>query len=582
MLDTAIRGGEVIDGTGAPRRRADVGIAGGRIAAVGDVGDARAEIDASGLVVAPGFVDVHAHVDAQVFWDRALTPYSLHGVTSMFAGNCGFTLAPLGADNGDYLVRMLAVVEGMPLESLQAGVPCDWRTTAEYLDRIDGSTAINVGFMVGHSALRHVVMGGDAVRRAAEPHEVDAMCRLLAEGLRAGGVGFSSSWGVTHVDADGVPVPSRWASADELLALAAVCRSVPGTSLEFIPPGVNVFTDDELELLTGMSTGAGRPLNWNVLRVDAGNREFVNGVLAAGDHAAARGGRVVALNMPVPLRSRFTFRTGFALDSLPGWPPLFALPIDARVAALQDPAWRTRLEEGARQAPGQLATNLADWSNRVICEVADPGLRRYEGRVVSEIAAEEGKSPFDALLDIVCADRLQTTFTRLTSEPSASDWAAMVAAWRSGRAAIGASDAGAHLDFSANFDYHVYVLAHAVRELGALSLEEAVHYLTDAPARLYGLRDRGRLAPGTHADLVLFDEAAVGPGAIHTRHDLPAGAGRLYAEPTGIARVVVSGTTVAVDGKVTGAQPGRVLRSGADTETPSMSSDGASSSSGPR
>jgi N-acyl-D-aspartate/D-glutamate deacylase len=572
MLDTAIRGGEVIDGTGAPRRRADIGIADGRIAAVGDVHDARAEIDASGLVVAPGFVDVHAHVDAQVFWDRALTPYSLHGVTSMFAGNCGFTLAPLGDDKGDYLVRMLAVVEGMPLESLQAGVPCDWRTTAEYLDRIDRTTAINVGFMVGHSALRRVVMGDDAVRREAEPREVDAMARLLADGLGAGGIGFSSSWGVTHVDADGVPVPSRWASADELLALASVCRSFPGTSLEFIPPGVNVFTEDELELLTGMSTGAGRPLNWNVLRVDTRNRDFVAGVLAAGDYAAARGGRVVALNMPVPLRSRFTFRTGFALDSLPGWPPLFALPLDARIGALKDPAWRARLEEGARQAPGQLAANLADWSNRVICEVSDPALRRYEGRVVSEIAAEEGKTPFDALLDIVCADGLQTTFTRLSSEPSGPDWGAMVTAWRSGRAAIGASDAGAHLDFSANFDYHVYVLAHAVREQGALTLEEAVHHLTDVPARLYGLRGRGTVAPGTHADLVLFDEASVGPGPIHTRHDLPAGAGRLYAEPTGIARVVVSGTTVAVDGKVTGEQPGRVLRSGTDTETPSMSS----------
>jgi N-acyl-D-aspartate/D-glutamate deacylase len=571
MLDMAIRGGEVIDGTGATRRRADVGIAGGRITAVGHVGEAQTEVDASGLVVTPGFVDVHAHVDAQVFWDQALTPYSLHGVTSMFAGNCGFTLAPLSDDAGDYLLRMLAVVEGMPLESLQVGVPCDWQTTGEYLDRIDGTTAINVAFMVGHSALRRVVMGEDAVRRAAEPHEVQAMARLLADGLGAGGIGFSSSWGITHFDAEGAPVPSRRASVDELLALAGECRSFPGTSLEFIPPGINVFTDEELELLSGMSSGAGRPLNWNVLRVDTRNRDFVAGVLAAGDYAATRGGRVVALNMPVPLRSRFTFRTGFALDSLPDWPPVFALPVDQRLVALRDPVWRARLEEGARRAPGQLASNLADWGTRVICEVADPALRRYEGRVVGEIAAEEGKAPFDALLDIVCADGLQTTFTRLSSEPSASDWSAMVDAWRSGRAVIGASDAGAHLDFSANFDYHVYVLAHAVREHGALSLEEAVHHLTQVPASLYGLRGRGTIAAGNHADLVLFDEVSVGPGPIHTRHDLPAGAGRLYAEPTGIARVLVSGTTVALDGTVTGAQPGRVLRSGIDTETPSMS-----------
>jgi N-acyl-D-aspartate/D-glutamate deacylase len=575
MLDIAIRGGEVIDGTGAARQRADVGIAGGRIAAVGQVGDAQTELDASGLVVAPGFVDVHTHVDAQVFWDRALTPYSLHGVTTMFAGNCGFTLAPLSDDTGDYLLRMLAVVEGMPLESLQAGVPCDWHTTAEYLDRIDGTTAINVAFMVGHSALRRLVMGDDAARRAAEPHEVEAMARLLADGLEAGGIGFSSSWGITHFDADGAPVPSRWASVDELLALAAECRSFPGTSLEFIPPGVNVFTGEELELLSGMSTAAGRPLNWNVLRMDTRNRDFAAGMLGAADYAATRGGKVVALNMPVPLRSRFTFRTGFALDSLPDWPPVFALPPDERLVALRDPAWRARLEDGARRAPGQLAGNLADWATRVICEVADPALRRYEGRIVGEVAVEEGKTPFDALLDIVCADGLQTTFTRLSSEPTGSEWRAMVDAWRSGRAVIGASDAGAHLDFSANFDYHVYVLAHAVREHGALGLEEAVHHLTEVPASLYGLRGRGTVTAGNHADLVLFDEAAVGPGPIHTRRDLPAGAGRLYAEPTGIARVMVSGTTVAVDGKVTGEQPGRVLRSGLDTGTPSMSLRGA-------
>src|SRR5579862_3513433 len=322
-----------------------------------------------------------------------------------------------------------------------------------------------------------------------------------------------------------------------------------------------------------MSTAAGRPLNWNVLRVDERNRDFVAGVLAAGDYAAQRGGKVVALNMPVPLRSRFTFRTGFALDALPGWSPLFALQGDERIAALRDPAWRARLEEGARQAPGQLAANLADWANREICEVADPALRRYEGRALRDIAAEEGKTPFDALLDIVCADGLTTTFTRLSSDPTGSDWRAMVDAWRSGRAIIGASDAGAHLDFSANFDYHVYVLAHAVREHQALSLEEAVHHLTGVPAGLYGLRDRGTIAPGNHADLVLFDEATIGPGPVHTRHDLPAGAGRLYAEPTGVARVLVSGMTVALDGKVTGEQPGRVLRSGVDTETPSLDRD---------
>lgn len=573
MLDVAIRGGDVVDGTGGRRRRADVGIAGGRVVAVGtrgEVEEAKEEVDAAGLVVAPGFVDVHAHVDAQVFWDGALTPYSLHGVTSMFAGNCGFTLAPVGEDRGDYLVRMLSVVEGMPLESLRAGVECTWRTTAEYLDRIDGTTALNVGFMVGHSALRHVVMGDDSVHREATPDEIAAMQRLLAEGLAAGGIGFSSSWGITHVDAEGAPVPSRHAAAEELLALAGVCASHPGTSIEFIPPGVEIFTPDELELLSAMSLAGRCPLNWNVLRVTQHNRDFVDGQLVAGDHAAARGARVVALNMPIPFRSRFSFATGFALDPLPGWAPLFALPPDERLAALRDPEWRARLDAGARRAPGQLKVNIADWGNRLICEVADPALRRYEGRVVADIAAEEDKTPFEALLDIVCADGLRPTFSRLPSEPTASDWAWMLDAWRSGRAVIGASDAGAHLDFSANYDYQVYVLAHAVRDHQVVGLEEAVHFLTEVPARLYGLRGRGTVAVGNHADLVLFDEDTVGPGQIRTRYDLPAGAGRLYVEPSGIARVLVEGVTVAADGAPTGARPGRVLRSGVDTEAPSL------------
>jgi N-acyl-D-aspartate/D-glutamate deacylase len=567
MLDLAIRGGEVVDGTGAARRRADVGLAGGRIVAIGEVDEADREIDASGLVVAPGFIDVHSHVDAQVFWDHDLSPYSLHGVTSMFAGNTGFTLAPLGDDKGDYLVRMLSVVEGMPIEALQAGVPCDWRTVGEYLDHIDGITALNVGFMVGHSALRHVVMGDDCVRRQAEPHEIEAMQRLLAESLAAGGLGFSSSWGAVHLDHEGTPVPSRWASAEELLALASVLSGFPGTSIEFIPPALQIFTQEEKELLAGMSAAGRCPLNWNVLRIEEDNAEFVAGMLAAGDYAADHGGRVVALNMPVPTRARFSFATGFALESLPGWAPLFQLPTEERITALRDPEWRRRLVEGAAAAPGRMSVIGADWADRIINGVVDPALRRYEGRLVGDIATEEGKMPFDALADVVCADGLQATFSRPQPEVTKSDWEAMLGAWRSGRAIIGASDAGAHLDFTLGFDYQVYVLEHAVREHGVLELEEAVHLLTEVPAGLYGLRQRGTIAEGNHADLVLFDEDSVGSGPVTTRQDLPAGASRLYTEPKGVAAVLVAGVPVVRDGAVTGALPGKVLRSGVDTRS---------------
>jgi N-acyl-D-aspartate/D-glutamate deacylase len=574
MLDMAIRGGAVIDGSGSPRRQADVGIEDGRVTAIGQVGEAKEDLDASGLVVAPGFVDIHTHFDAQVFWDPDLTPSSLHGVTTAVAGNCGFTLAPRQAASADYLVRMLSVVEGMPIEALRAGIPGGWNATADYLDRIDGTPAINLGFMVGHSAIRRLVMGDDATERAATAEETETMKTVLADGLAAGGLGFSSSWGVAHFDADGRPVPSRSADRDELIALAGVCRRFEGTSIEFIPALMDVFTEDELELLSDMSLAARRPLNWNVLRITAANGSFVDGTLVAGTHARGRGAKVVALVMPLPSRARFSFRTGFVLDLLPDWSSLFSLPPEERLGALGDSAMRKRLADGVARATGPMA-DMADWGSKVIAEVADPSLRSFQGRTLQDIGTEQDKEPFEALLDLVCADGLRTTFSRPYAELSDADWKANVDAWRDGRAIIGGSDAGAHLDFTANFDYQVYLLERGVRTHQALSLEEAIHYLTDVPAQLYGLRNRGRLVEGYQADVVVFDESSVARGRLFTRYDLPAGAGRLYSEPIGIAHVLVNGGRVVTDGRLAsdgGAsrRHGRLLRSGRDTGTPSL------------
>jgi N-acyl-D-aspartate/D-glutamate deacylase len=572
MLDLVIRNGDVIDGTGAPRRRADVAIAGGRIVALREPDDgveAGEQIDATGRIVAPGFVDVHSHFDAQVFWDPALSPSSLHGITSTFAGNCGFTLAPLTPDAVDYLVRMLAVVEGMPLPALRAGVPGDWTSTGEFLDRVEGTLAINIGFMVGHSALRRVVMGADATRRTSTSEELAAMIELLRAGLAAGGLGFSSSWGVAHFDGDGDPVPSMFADPHELIELARVCREFEGTSLEFLPTRVDRFDPEQLHLLTTMSAVAQRPLNWNVIRVTDNNRDDTERVLAAGAHAQANGAKLVALNMPIPSRARFSFKNGFVLDALPGWSDVLSLPLDERLDALRDPEVRAQLEAGAAKVDGPLG-ETADWANRVITQTFTPEAARYQGRNVGDIAREEGKSLLDALLDVVCSDALETTFTRPITEPSRADWVASVEAWRDGRVMIGASDAGAHLDFTAYFDYPVYIIQKAVREHGVLPLEEAVHLMTDVPARLYGLRERGRLEVGNHADVVVFDERTLASGEIATRFDLPAGAGRLYAEPVGVEHVLVNGVTIVADGTLTGARPGTLLRSGRDTYTPSL------------
>jgi N-acyl-D-aspartate/D-glutamate deacylase len=569
MNDLAVRGGIVVDGTGAPARRADIGIAAGRITEIGEVGHARRTIDATGQVVAPGFVDVHTHIDAQVCWDTTLSPSPLHGVTTMLAGNCGFTLAPINAAQADYLVRMLSVVEGMPLPALQAGVRATWSSTGEYLDQVEHALAVNAGFMVGHSAVRRVVMSEEGTRRAATPAEIEAMVQLVRAGLAAGGLCVSSSWGIAHTDAEGAPVPSRFASIDELVSLYSQCRDFPGTSLEFLPRYVDRFDPEQADLLASLSASAGRPLNWNVLRITVDELDAANEALRQSDHARSKGGKVVGLTMPIPSRARFSFFTGFVLNALPGWSDVLTLPHDQRLAALRDPAVRRRLEESAPNAPGPMR-EISEWDRRVITETFTPQTKRYEGRLVGDIAREEGKRPFDALLDVVCADDLRTMFTRPPSAPSADDWKLTIDACRTGRTMIGASDAGAHLDFTAYFDYPVYVLEHAVRRHGVVSLEEAVQMLTSVPADLYGLRDRGRVVESGHADIVVFDPDDVASGTIGTRFDLPAGAGRLYAEPVGVSHVLVNGTPIVEGNAFTGERPGAVLRSGRDTVDPSM------------
>jgi N-acyl-D-aspartate/D-glutamate deacylase len=569
MLDTVIRDGIVVDGTGSPRRPGDIGVADGRIVALGRVdGPARRTIDADGRIVAPGFVDVHTHLDAQAFWDPTLGPSPLHGVTTAIGGNCGFTIAPLSEAAGGYLMRMLAKVEGMPLASLEAGVPWDWSTTAEYLDRLDGTLAINAGFKVGHSALRRVVMGEAANERTATDDELAGMVRLLHDGLGAGALGFSSTWAETHNDADGRPVPSRVADSREIVELARVCADHPGTSLEFLPVGTGRFGDEVVELMIAMSEAARRPLNWNVITPSAASLPRWLDKLAVSDQAQQRGAKIVGLTMPIDMRARFSFLAGFVLDVFEGWAPVMAAPAEEKLRVLADPGRRRSLDEQARATPNM--AHLSAWHALVLTETFTPETKPFEGRLVGDVARDLEKDPFDALVDIAIADGLRTTFTRDVPPPSAADWDARLQLWRDPRTVIGASDAGAHLDMIAAFRYATGMIEEAVREHGLLPLEEAIHMLTLSPARLYGLRDRGMLREGAWADLVVFDEDAIGSQPVGTRFDLPGGAGRLYADATGIDAVMVNGVEIVRNGGYSGERPGTLLRAGRDTETPTL------------
>ncbi len=586
MLDLLIRGGQVLDGTGAPARGADVGVREGRVAAVGDVDEpATRVIDADGLMVAPGFVDLHTHYDAQLFWDPAASPSPLHGVTTVIGGNTGFSLAPSGPAHAAYLTAMLARVEGMPLAALEAGLDWDWISFGDWLDRLDGRLGVNAGFLVGHSTLRRVAMGDDAVGKPASPEQVAAMVEGLERALEQGALGFSTSQAHTHHDGDGLPVPSRAADRPELEALAAAVRGHAGTTLELIVSGaLNGFTDEEVDLMTSLSLLADRPVNWNVLGVSAADPDRTAHQLAASDAAAARGATVVALTLPHTMRIRLSFESGAILDGLPGWREVLALPKAERLVALADPDVRRRMEAGASSEEAGILRLLAVWKRLVFEETFAPANAGYEGRTVGEVAAERGQSPFDAMLDVVVADELRTGLRPPIPE-NEEDWAARAGAWLDPRTIVGGSDAGAHLDTMCGAVYSTSMLADGVRRRSLLSWEEAVRQLTDVPARLYGLRHRGRLAEGWWADVVVFDPAEVGHGPERTRYDLPAGAPRLYAEATGVEHVLVNGTEIVRHNALTGEQPGRVLRSGRDTDTVPASGpgpDGAQGSGAPR
>jgi len=575
MLDCVIRGASVVDGTGSPARRADVGIRDGRIAVIGDVRDAAADaIDAGGLVVAPGIVDPHTHYDAQLFWDPAASPSNLHGVTTMIAGNCGFTLAPIVSADADYLRRMMAKVEGMPLPALETGVPWNWRTFADYLGALDGRVALNVGFMVGHCALRRYVMGAESVGNVASAGQLETITALLHDSLDEGGLGFSTTLSFTHSDGDGQPVPSRWASTDEVLALCLAVSVHEGTTLEYVTDGcLRGFTDAEVDLMAEMTLAGRRALNWNVLTIDSREPQRYRDQVAACEHARARGGTVIALTMPILVEMNMSFLNYCALFMMPGWSDVMGLPVAERISKLRDPSVRQWMDERARSPEAGVFSRLASWGRYQIGDTFSTANAGLKGQVVADLARRAGKSDFDMLVDIVLEDDLRTVLWPLPSDGDDQSWKMRAEAWDHPLVMIGGSDAGAHLDRMCGAPYPTSFLADSLRGRRLVSMERCVQLMTQVPAALFGLRDRGTIREGNYADLFVFDPETVDAGEVRLVQDLPGGTARLFADAVGVSRVIVNGTTIVADGRPIDASPGTVLRSGRDTYTVPIPAD---------
>lgn len=575
MLDHLIKGATLVDGTGAPARPADVGIRGGRIAVIADPGTveeaAASTEDATGLVLAPGFVDPHTHYDAQLFWDPYATPSMNHGVTTVAGGNCGFTLAPLNPDrpeDADYTRRMMSKVEGMSLKALEEGVSWGWYSFGDYLSSLDGRIAVNAGFMVGHCALRRHVMGPDAVGGQPTPEQLDAMLALLHDAMDAGAWGLSTTQSSTHSDGDGKPVASRHALPAELLALSRAVGEHEGTQLEAIVAGcLDQFADDEIDLLVEMSATAGRPLNWNVLTIDAAVPERVPRQLVPSERARKAGGRIVALTMPILTPMNMSLGTFCALNLIPGWGEILALPVPERIERLRDADVRAEMLRRADSKEAGIFRRLANFGRYVIGDTYSPENEGLSGRVVGDIAAERGLDPFHCLVEICANDRLRTVLWPMPTDNDPATWALRRETWEHEDVLLGGSDAGAHLDRMCGAPYTTRFLGDCLRGRKLVPLERAVKMLTDDPARLFGLRERGRIEEGFHADLVLFDPERIEAGPATLVHDLPGDSPRLDSKAIGIVSVRVNGIETLRDDRVTGAVPGTVLRSGRDTRT---------------
>jgi N-acyl-D-aspartate/D-glutamate deacylase len=558
MHDFVIDNALVIDGSGTPGRHVSLAVANGRIAAVGgECGPARQRLDADGLALAPGIIDLHTHFDAQLLWDPFATPSVALGVTSVVIGNCGFTIAPCHAGDRDLTLRNLTHVEGMPLEALRAGVDWDFESYADYLALLERKgTVPNVASFVGHSSVRTYVLREAACSRAATPTEVARMKALVAEALRQGAVGFSTSTLEQHNGENGIPMPSRLAQEDEMRALTGALGEA-GRGVFMITKGMHTT----VPWLESVAQRTGRPVMIAALFVDPNDPQRVFDEFAEID-AARRRGRELWGHVPCfPLGMEFTLRHPYPLEALLAWRPAMEAGDDAGRyrALLADPGFRAQVKAEAHGKGVPNRFSYHSLRHMTVKEVRQPRHRGLVGGNVSELAAGAGKDPFDWLLDFGLDDELDAM---LDCKLFNTDEDAVRELLRQPNSAITLSDAGAHLSFLCDAGFGLHLFGHWARERGDMSLEHAVHAVTAHPASLYRIKDRGRLQPGAWADMILFDPHTVQRGAKRRVSDLPGGASRIDTPAVGLHGVWVNGTR-AVDEKGPIAdcgRPGQVLR----------------------
>jgi N-acyl-D-amino-acid deacylase len=559
--DLLIRNGTVVDGTGASRYLADIGVTQGCITEIGRLnGSAKRIIDADGLVVAPGFIDPHTHYDAQICWDPLITCSSWHGVTTVIMGNCGVGLAPCKPDERDVAVWNLVHVEAIPYDVLAKGITWDWETYPQYMDAAQRrGLGINVGFLAALSPFRHWAMGEDAMTRAASETEAAEVRRMLRETIAAGAFGFSLTVMPQHVGYKGLPLACRLASHDELRVYAGVLREAGCGVIEIAltkqPSGLS---DEEYALLDLLSCESERPVTWLNLRDRDDAPEAWSETLDKAAPLLAQGCRPQVAARPLIIE--FNLRNPFLFGSMNAVKPAFG---DKSVEA------QTKLYAGAEfrrafEAELQRRAVLRDiWERTRVKEVVSPALKFAEWKTISELARERGASPVDVFFDLAIQDDLKLVYMMPLLDINEER---VVRKFSDPRTMIGISDGGAHVDMLCNAGYPTYLLGHFARGKQAITLERAVKRITLEPAEFFGMSDRGKLQPGMAADIAIFDFDRIGsPERPEIRHDFPAGGRRLVTQAEGIEYTIVNGTVLYESHRHTGALPGRVLRSAQPT-----------------